>query len=769
MVLADLGADVIRIDPPGGPSWADPVNALLQRGKRSIALDLADDDDRAIARRLITTADVVIESFRPGTADRLGIGHAGSLRDNPSLVYCSIPAFGHDDPRAGLPGWEGLLTAAAGLLPPRAEGEPGQVRFSALPLLSSFAAVSACHGVMAALVARERGAAGQWIEVPLFDAAFEVIGGGGQKVGDTAGMPQGVLSSESVPQIGHYRCQDGRWVQLCLIQPRHLEWFAKTFLPTESVEEGMGESAKLAANPELAQKMRAQLIELMKTKTAREWERVINEESKAPTGLCQTTEDWLLGDPQARDSRSVIELDGDPELGATVQAGYPIGLSSTPPEATGPRHRLDTDRAEILAELDRFEADGRPAREPVTQAVTEPVPEAPLSGMRVLDVSQVLAGPTRGRVLAEYGAEVVKINSLEDRQHFMHVYTNNGKRSMLLNLKSEQGLEIFGRLSEGVDVVVENFTRGVADRMGIGYDDVRRLSPSVIYTSVSAFGHTGYRGGWRGREELGQAVTGIQMRWYGREHPRMHMLAMNDYGAGNWAAFATLVALFHRLRTGVGQRAHASLSHTATYHQLPYMVAFPGREWDEPSGEDAMGWSATDRIYKAEDRWLYLAAPRPEDRQRLGALTGFSGIDWSADDAALSEELGVRFAEHPAAYWAAELQAAGIGAVVAMTQEEVMEDQLTKDRGLSLSRRTENGEPIRTVGPGRRLFLTPIRVGAIPSPPGGDTASVLEALGMGAALDDLVAASVVATGLPEGEEMIGRFQAPPAPAGPSQN
>jgi len=83
-----------------------------------------------------------------------------------------------------------------------------------------------------------------------------------------------------------------------------------------------------------------------------------------------------------------------------------------------------------------------------------------------------------------------------------------------------------------------------------------------------------------------------------------------------------------------------------------------------------------------------------------------------------------------------------------MTQEEVMEDQLTKDRGLSLSRRTENGEPIRTVGPGRRCFLTPIRVGAIPSPPGGDTAIVLEALGMAAALDDLVAASVVATGLP---------------------
>ena len=107
-----------------------------------------------------------------------------------------------------------------------------------------------------------------------------------------------------------------------------------------------------------------------------------------------------------------------------------------------------------------------------------------------------------------------------------------------------------------------------------------------------------------------------------------------------------------------------------------------------------------------------------------------------------------------------------------MTQEEVMKDQLTKDRGLSLLRETDKGEPIRTVGPGRHLSITPVRLGAIPSPPGGDTASVLDSLGLAAALDDLVGASVVATGLPEGGDMIGRFRPPaaePAPVAPTNN
>ena len=118
MLLADTGADVIRVDPPAGPLWRHDANIILQRGKRSIVLDLTQPGDHEIAERLIATADVVVENFRPGVMDRLGLGASACCNANPQLIYCSMPGFAADDPRASVPGWEGVAAAAAGLYLP---------------------------------------------------------------------------------------------------------------------------------------------------------------------------------------------------------------------------------------------------------------------------------------------------------------------------------------------------------------------------------------------------------------------------------------------------------------------------------------------------------------------------------------------------------------------------------------------------------------------------------------------------------------------------
>ena len=750
--FADLGADVIRVDHPSGPRWRDPVNAVLQRGKRSIALDLKEPGDTRIGRQLVAAADVVIESWRPGVAARLGVGPEEALASNPRLVYCSIPGFGRADPRAAVPGWEGVVTAAAGLYPQHESGAPGEPRFTALPMASSFAAIQACHAIMAALIGRLRTGAGQHVEVALFDAAFELLGGGAQKVGDVPPPPQGGPAPDTMPQIGHYPCQDGRWVQLCLIQPRHLEWFVGTFLP-ERVADGWADPGRLMADPAARSAMRAALRTLLATRPALEWERLINETSGAPTGLCQRTEDWLTRDEHARDTRAVIPLD-DPVLGATVQAGYPIGLSLTPPHARGPRRPLDADRAAILADPDGWLGE-RPA---VPPAVPDgPLPR-PLDGVKVVDVSQVLAGPTAARVLADYGAQVVKVNSPQDRQHFQHLYTNSGKRSILLDLKQAEGMGVFWRLVADADVLVENFTRGVADRMGIGEDQVRARRPDIIYTQVSAFGHDGYRGGYRGREELGQAVTGLQMRWHGAQQPRMVFYPLNDYGAGNWAAFAALVSLYYRSQGGRGQATHASLAHTATFHQVPFMLWFEGRTWDEPSGAGPRGWGALDRIYQAADRWFYLAAHGERDVAAVCFVTGVS----AADPVALEKA----FLARPAAYWVGELTARGVGAAVVLNQEEAMDGDIARDRGLSLLRTLPGGEPVRTVGPARRLSRTPVLPSPVPGPPGADARAVLEGIGLAGQWDDLVRKGVVLPELPDGTDFIGRFRPPPPASSP---
>src|SRR6188508_1102904 len=119
MMLSDQGADVIRVDPPGGPRWQTDANAILQRGKRSIVLDLKQPSDLEIARRLVAQADVVIENFRPGVMERLGLGAEAMCAANQRLVYCSIPGFAADDPRAAEQGWEGVVEAATGGYTPR--------------------------------------------------------------------------------------------------------------------------------------------------------------------------------------------------------------------------------------------------------------------------------------------------------------------------------------------------------------------------------------------------------------------------------------------------------------------------------------------------------------------------------------------------------------------------------------------------------------------------------------------------------------------------
>lgn len=760
MVLGDLGAEVIRVDPPGGPCWAHPANALLQRGKKSIVLDLRQADDRATAARLIDRADVLVESFRPGRLAAWGLDAPTLLARNERLIHLSLPGFAADDPRAGIAAWEAIVGAAAGFYlypgcsPMDYVGDRSRDPvYSAIPQASSYGAVVALHSVAAALVARERAGFGQHIDMSLYEAAFELIGANAMKT--SAPKSQGVGFAAvpgRPPQLGYYQGSDGRWLELCLFQDKHLEWFAKTFLPQEWIDDGMGDAERMLSDPGLRERARERYRALIASRPAREWEIAINEQSGASAAICQTTREWLLDDEHARDSGAVIEL-ADPEYGPTRQAGYPVRMSLTPPLAQGPRHRLDSDRVDVLARL----AATASLRRPADQVPAEPGLRQALAGIHVLDVSQVLAGPTTSRILAEYGADVIKIHSLEDRQLGMHLYTNSGKQSVMLNLKTAEGMQIFGRLAAGVDVFVQNFTRGVADRMGIGQRDLRRLSPEVIYASISAFGHEGYRGGWRGREQLGQGPTGMQLRLGGTDEPQMAPFAYCDYSTGNFAAFAVLIALYHRLRTGKGQHVHASLAHSATFLQIPFMVAFEGRTWDEPSGQQAKGQGPLMRLYRGSDgRWLYLSA-RDRERPVVADVTGAALAGLA--DPALEAALGERFATRPAAEWARLLPERGIGAHLLMDFSELMQDPYAVRKGLSLTRSHPTVGEVTLAGPSARLSRTPARAGRAVGPPGSDTRSVLKALGYADAdVDRLVSRDVVRDGLPEGAAFIGMFR-----------
>ena len=715
MLLADQGAEVIKIDPPGGPTWDTPANATWNRGKRSLVLDLKDSDDAAAARRLIASADVVIENFRPGVMTRLGLGHEEVVAANPRLLYCSLPGFASDDPRAALPGWEGVVAAASDTYHD-GRGRDGGPLFTALPIASTFAAFIASVSIVAALYSREHDGRGQRLEVPLFDSMFAAIGANGLSV-------KGSEASGGRPNDfggGIFECADGRWVQIALAKPHFQQRFARA-----AGLEGALDIEWLATDRAERGRLAAMLEELFKRRPADEWE-TLGAEADLPLIKIRSAEEWLHTE-HARASATVLEID-DPELGATVQPNSPVRISGTDPKARAPRRPLDADHDLVRSDSDR--AAGDPPTAPRRQAALE--------GVKVIDLSQVLAGPMGGRTLAELGADVVKINPPEEQGagiqfsvHRYHTDVNRAKRSMLLDLKSPDALEVFWRLLGDADIVLHNFRPGVLERLGIDFAEARRRRPGIVYASVTAYGADGPWGTRPGYEPFGQSPTGISARQGGSGRPLGQPFAVNDYGTGLMSAFAALLALFRQRRTGEGGTTEAALAFTGTILQLPYVIDYAGKRWDEPAGTDALGWGPLQRLYRADDGWLFLGG-RVEQLPAVAGIPGLEGVDAVEPDA-LEAELERRVSTRSADHWCTHLQAMGVGAHRLTRVVELMSSPWAVAHGLSLTRLHDTGEEITTVGPAPRLSGTPVTAGRPAPTPGSDGAEILEGLGFGEA------------------------------------
>jgi crotonobetainyl-CoA:carnitine CoA-transferase CaiB-like acyl-CoA transferase len=362
-----------------------------------------------------------------------------------------------------------------------------------------------------------------------------------------------------------------------------------------------------------------------------------------------------------------------------------------------------------------------------------------LQGVKVVDLCIILAGPTCGRTMAEFGADVIKIDSPHTRTVARHNDINRAKRSILIDLKTKEGLDIFWKLVDQADVVLQNFRGGVAERLGIDYERVRARRPDIVYGSMNTFGHIGPFAGRPGHEQLGQAVTGMQVR-YGSAKPATAPFAANDYGTGLMACYAVALALLHRRRTGEGQFIDSALAYTATMLQSALLQDYKGKQWNEPQGQDATGTGPLDRLYQAADGWLFLAArdgelARCAELADLGARTG----------ADLERALEERMRSRNAAAWVDALTRAGIGAHrVVPSLVDLMTDPLVVARGLAVTREHEGFGPITTTAPGMRLSRTPVSVGRPAAKPGSDAASVLAEIGMAGELDRLIRAGVIA-------------------------
>jgi crotonobetainyl-CoA:carnitine CoA-transferase CaiB-like acyl-CoA transferase len=721
LLLADQGAAVIHVDRLGG-GYSSDADPLLLRGKRRRMLDLKTERDLGEARRLIGDADIVIENFRPGVMDRLGLGWDAVGHDR--LVYCSLPGFAADDDRAGMPGWEGAIAAATGTYsgdPEATHGLEQQAshagpRFTALPLASTYAAAAAAVAITMALIARERDGYGQRVEVPLFDAMFLAFGASGLLVDGRAG---GARPAD--PWSGDFVCKDGETVHLSLATPR----FVGRFLAACDVLDDWAASGftdpGLVKDEHLWARQHQALTDLFATRTATEWDEFASEIT-LPLTRAQASEAWL-NSPHAREAG--IAVGGE---GGTLVPGPALRVQVPQDDGGDPRARIIPS---------------------VTASNGDATLRAALDGFRVIDTTQVLAGPTAARTLAEFGAEVIKINNPHEegagyrwQVHRYHTDVNRGKHTILLDLKRSEGMDILWDLVKTADVFAQNLRLGVAERLGFGYADTRKRNPDIVYLSISAFG---YGGEWEcrpGYEPNAQAITGMQMRMGGAgAPPLLQPFAVNDYCTGLLGALGMGLGVLHRLRTGNGAHVQTSLGHAATYLQSPYLVIGDGRTNEPPGGQHARGWQPLQRLYRAADEWFFLGAVDTQ-RERLADVPGLETTR-GFDGDGLEARLEAAFAKRRAAEWVELLVGAGLGAHVLVDVADLMRDPWAIRHGLSVTRPDALGAAITTTGPPQRLSRLPVVPGRLAPAPGSDAAHVLALIGRESHLDDLVELGII--------------------------
>ncbi|MCP5266099.1 MAG: CoA transferase [Burkholderiaceae bacterium] len=351
--------------------------------------------------------------------------------------------------------------------------------------------------------------------------------------------------------------------------------------------------------------------------------------------------------------------------------------------------------------------------------------------MRVIELSQIMAGPTCGMMLADLGADVIKIervpggddsrgygNADASGAHLAHpfVVMNRNKRSLALDIRSPEGKAALLRLVDGADVLVENFRPGLLDRFGLGYQDLSTRNPRLIYCSISGYGGVGPMGDEGGFDMILQAFAGIMsVTGTASGEPVRPGSSVADVNAGLLGAIGVLAALNQRHATGRGQYVRSSLLEAALQQMYWYAAEYfeSGRVLG-PSGS-AHPITAPYQAFRTADKYIIIGGANQANWERIARTlrhpewidderfqTGFAR---KRNESTLASLIEAELAAHPAAHWVATLKAAGVPVGPMHTIDEALAHPQTE--ALGMVRRFEHPKagPLRSLG-------TPVRLSA---------------------------------------------------------
>lgn len=667
-LLADFGADVIKIERPGG----DPARRLgpfpgglahpeksgtffyFNTNKRSVELDLKTAEGKQTFFELLRGADAVVESFTPGVLDRLGIGWEEIHSRRPEVPLISISNFGQDSPYKDFLGSELTLFAFGGEMYTMGvqEREPVTM-YGTASLVESGSAAAA--GIMAALVTSQEQGIGQRLDFSIADSHF--LGADRRHVGtiafDFSGRRTVRASREGRAALtGVFPCADG-WVEFTGSSQR-MDRFGRMLGNPDWLKDPKWANRMTLLDPDNVAELEGHFFEWLTEHTKRDIWAAAREARVLCGPLFDVSE--ISRDSHFRD-RGFWASPNHAALGTVEIPGRPFQMPKCPWELRRPAPLLNEHDGEIRAELK-----GAPAATSTPRATEA---RLPLDGVRVIDLCVVWAGPFATLLLGDLGAEVLKAENPHVMQPmtrgtlarpskellerlppaaggypdndpgerpwnynptFVQLYRN--KKSFTVDLRTEEGLEIFGRVVAKSDVVVENNATETMEGLGITYEWLRSHNPHIIMVRIPAYGSTGPYNQARALGVHLESVMGhTLLRGYRDADPSENSpIFSGDYLAGAQAALAVMMALWHRKKTGegqlieIGQAENASAMLAQAFMEYSLNGTLPQR-----NGNRSLYEKAPTGVYPCRS-----AGPASENGDRWIAVTVCSDAQWAA-------------------------------------------------------------------------------------------------------------------------------------------
>lgn len=638
-ILAEYGADVVSVEPPGGDPTRErcPAGfAAWNRSKTAVTLDPADPADRAVLDTLLSAADVLVHDRNQSRARELGLDDATLAERHPHLVAAAVTGYPDGHPDEGRPAEESLVLARLGAMDEQQALRPGPM-FVRLPFAGHGAALLLAGGIVARLLERLGTGRGRGVRTSLLQAALAPASLYWQRAGDPPEwLARNTLRRDDHPSnLTIFECRDG-WLHVL-----------GGFSLAPVVQEILVAAGEADLSHEgVTTENRRRWEPIFHTRTVDEWCALL----WAAGVICVPVLDVgeVLGLDQTRANGYAVDVD-DAFFGPTVQAASPL---TTSPPAEVRRGAPWTPAAvqEVLAAWS--DAVPRP------RAIRSPVPSAGLHGIRVLDLGSYVAGPFGGQCLADFGADVVKVEPpWGERGRSINQFTGSqrGKRSLGIDLRDERSRPLLERLLRGADVVTHNIREAAARKLGIDEESVRAVNPDVVYVHATAYGDAGPWAAFGGFDPAAAALSGWSRGIVG-PHGRPTWLRNStmDTHTGLAVFLGAVTGLYQRAVTGRAHRVSTSLLAVAVSSASESLLAGPGHTPTPivPVTDDQTGVSPHHRIYHTRTGWVAVAALAPAERS---ALLRTAGVD-------TADGLEAAFAEREAEELSAALDAAGVPA-----------------------------------------------------------------------------------------------------------